>query len=173
MWIAVAIAAVATVGLIARRILRSNGSVESRELLALAYELFSLGRTEGRAALEAHAANWKASPIFCDHPSIAANGEIRTHLVDALLLLVDDVSAEDLDQLLRASSRLARARRTLDRGAARHRDQMFACVRRSVLAIRRGASPVTAVRTGRAQLASNDQPSTTAITKIPEMRTIA
>lgn len=142
---------------------RSGKDPQTRALLALEYELFTLVR-RGRAPLEAHAADWRGSPIFSRYPTLASDDVVRTYLVDAVLLLVDDPTPEDLDQLLGAMLRIARRKAPTDRRAARQQLRLLECIRRSVVTMRRGASPVTAVRSGRSALSTDDRPSTQDIT---------
>jgi flagellar motor component MotA len=154
-------------GLALSRVITTRGKKhqgENRALLALQYELFTVVRDAGREALDAHASDWKTSPIFRRYPSISGDDVIRTYLVDALLLLADDANATDLDQLLSASLRIARKRRPArDKAEATRRNRMLESIRRSALAMRHGASPVSAVRSGRKLL--DEKPSTQDITR--------
>ncbi len=145
---------------VARRLDRDP---QTRALLALQYELFTVVRW-GRAPLEAHAADWRNSPIFSRYPTLASDDVMRTYLVDALLLLVDEVAPHDLDELLRASMRIARRHKSASRRDARRRGRLLECIRRSVVAMRRGIAPVAAVRSGRDVFSIDARPTTQDIT---------
>jgi len=150
MWmlgIGIGVVAGAIIGRFLAQRVRTSGK-DDRALLALEYELFTVAREHGRNALEAHAADWRGSPIFRRYPTIARDEVVRAYLIDALLLLADDAHAEDLDQLLSASLRIMRKRRHDGRSPER-RNKTLESIRRSVLAMRRGATPVAAVRRGR------------------------
>lgn len=145
---------------VARRLDRDP---QTRALLALQYELFTVVRW-GRAPLEAHAADWRNSPIFSRYPTLASDDVMRTYLIDALLLLVDEVAPHDLDELLRASMRIARRHKPASRRDARRQLRLLECIRRSVVAMRRGVAPVAAVRSGRDVFSTDARPTTQDIT---------
>ena len=144
-----------------RRARRLDHDPPMRALLSLQYELFGLASANGRSALEEHARDWRTSKIFSRYPSIASDDIIRTFLIDAMRLLVDDANSKDLDHLLSASLRIARRR-----GASWRQLRSLECIRRGTLATSRGATPVTAVRSGRAALGAGERPSTMAITPV-------
>jgi len=118
---------------------------DGRALIALEHELYLVAREHGRSALEAHAADWRGSAIFRRYPAIARDEVVRAYLVDALVLLADDNHAHDLDQLLSASLRIMRKRRHDGRDPER-RNKTLETIRRNVLAMRRGGTPVGAGR---------------------------
>ena len=161
-----ALASVSVIVLWRRRSARAGCHPEMRALLALEYELFAFGHVRGWNALETHVVDWRGSKIFSKYPSIASDEVIRTFLIDALRLLIDNANPKDLDQLLLASLRIVCSRASADRRVARYQLRSLECIRRSVLAMRRNATPVAAIRSGRAALGTDEQPSTVAITPL-------
>ena len=137
--------------------LRQGDRSAARALLALQYELVAEMRDGGRAALDAHANDWKASPIFRRYPSIAEDAVIREYLVEALRLLADDPEAGELDRQLSAALRTARKRSGTARGAGK-RDRVLDSIRRNVLQMRRTAAPSS-------RIALDDKASTQDITR--------